>query len=79
MPFEFGQTLVALVEIRCVMHKISREVFLSNGQVEYSIEQAQRYHVLLERWYHNLPSVLQAKNIALPGQLMLQYVVSLPC
>lgn len=54
------------------MHQVLKDVLLPNRSVPLSFEKAKKYYGLLGKWYNDLPTVLRAENIALPGQIQLQ-------
>jgi hypothetical protein len=43
-----------------------------DGENSLNLEQAGRYHAMLNQWFRDLPDSLQPQNIAMPTQLLLQ-------
>jgi hypothetical protein len=73
VPARLGQTFLALMSLRLIMNDIAGKAFRGNGgKHSLSLEQASRYHVMLTEWVHDLPGPLQAHNVAIPVQLLLQ-------
>jgi hypothetical protein len=72
-PAHLGQTFLALMRLRLVMSDIAGKTFRGNdGKHSLYLEQTNRYHDILTGWFHDLPEPLQAHNVAMPTQLLLQ-------
>jgi hypothetical protein len=72
-PAHLGQTFLALMRLRLVMSDIAGKAFRGNdGKHSLYLEQTNRYHAILTGWFHDLPEPLQAHNVAMPTQLLLQ-------
>ncbi|KAL6710509.1 hypothetical protein ACN47E_008557 [Coniothyrium glycines] len=67
----FGQTFFALIQLRRIMHDITRSVRPPHGRPSFDVDHAKHCQILLKEWYDALPDVLQAKNVTLPNQLQL--------
>jgi hypothetical protein len=75
-PSHFSYFFTAKAKLRMIMQEFCTLAY-TNG-VKVMAEDAYRLYRQLKAWEESLPLLLQAKNIALPTQMQLQYVIHLP-
>ena len=74
IPTSFGHVFRAKCQFRIIMNEFCQAAYAEGTGPAVTLDQANALHSKLRGWYDGLPGPLQAKVIALPGHLQLQYV-----